>query len=317
MNANDVIESYVTEVALQLPRKQRNDVAFELRALINEELQGKAEESGRSVDAAMAIEFLQAFGRPEEVAARYRPALTIIDPADGHRFLRLTVIGMAIIWIAGLLERFSQPFGSVAEVLTMIGQWLFSSLVGSLWWPGVLVACFGMASWARRRSSPQASNWKPRAGDRIQGGRTGLALGIVGILCGVFLLMDPHWILDFFWGGHAAPAAYEALTYTDSFLHRQAPWLLGLILVNIPIFMVVMVQGRWSPAMRRIGTWLSLAMCVVMMWTVLDGPILMSPTSDRTAKFLMVLIVLLTLIDAGIKLYRRIRPAPSGHIATR
>ena len=49
MNANDVIESYVTEVALQLPRKQRNDVAFELRALINEELQGKAEESGRSV----------------------------------------------------------------------------------------------------------------------------------------------------------------------------------------------------------------------------------------------------------------------------
>ena len=132
MNANDVIESYVTEVALQLPRKQRNDVAFELRALINEELQGKAEESGRSVDAAMAIEFLQAFGRPEEVAARYRPALTIIDPADGHRFLRLTVIGMAIIWIAGLLERFSQPFGSVAEVLTVIGQWLFSSRVGSL-----------------------------------------------------------------------------------------------------------------------------------------------------------------------------------------
>ena len=32
MNANDVIESYVTDVAEKLPRKQRNDVAFELRS---------------------------------------------------------------------------------------------------------------------------------------------------------------------------------------------------------------------------------------------------------------------------------------------
>ena len=76
MNANDVIESYVTDVALQLPRKQRNDVAFELRALINEGLQDKAEETGRAIDAAMATEFLNAFGHPEAVAARYRPALT-------------------------------------------------------------------------------------------------------------------------------------------------------------------------------------------------------------------------------------------------
>ena len=66
MNANDLIESYVTDVAVQLPRKQRNDVAFELRALINEELQARAEAAGRGVDAAMATEFLQAFGRPED-----------------------------------------------------------------------------------------------------------------------------------------------------------------------------------------------------------------------------------------------------------
>jgi len=60
MNANDVIESYVTDVALQLPRRQRNDVAFELRALLNEELQARAEAAGRGVDAAMATEFLGA-----------------------------------------------------------------------------------------------------------------------------------------------------------------------------------------------------------------------------------------------------------------
>ena len=101
MNANDVIESYVNDVAVRLPRKQRNDVAFELRALIDEELQARADAGGRAVDAAMATAWLQAFGRPEDVAARYRPTLTIIDPADGHAFLRATFIGLAIIWSLG------------------------------------------------------------------------------------------------------------------------------------------------------------------------------------------------------------------------
>src|SRR5207344_1899034 len=106
MNANEVIESYVTDVAVQLPRKQRNDVAFELRALINEGLQDRAEAAGRALDAAMAIEFLRVFGRPTDVAARYRPTLTIIDPADGHRFLRAAVIGLMVIWCLGLLKFF-------------------------------------------------------------------------------------------------------------------------------------------------------------------------------------------------------------------
>ena len=34
MTADDVIQSYVTDVALKLPRASRNDVAFELRALL-------------------------------------------------------------------------------------------------------------------------------------------------------------------------------------------------------------------------------------------------------------------------------------------
>ena len=90
---------------MRLPRAQRNDVAFELRALLHEELQGKAEDAGRAVDAAMALEFLRAFGRPADVAARYRPTLTIIDPSDGRRFLFATIVGLALIWSLGLLAQ--------------------------------------------------------------------------------------------------------------------------------------------------------------------------------------------------------------------
>ena len=306
MNANDLVESYVTDVAVQLPRKQRNDVAFELRALINEELQARAEAAGRDVDAAMATEFLQAFGRPEEVAARYRPTLTIIDPADGHKFLRATVIGLAVIWCLGLLMRLGQPIGSAGDALNLLGQWWTGTAIPSLWWPGVLVVWFGVAAWVRRTSV-----WKPRAGDRIHGGRVAMVMGLVGILCGLFVLIDPRWVLDFFWGGRAAPAAYEALTYTDTFLRRQAPWLFALLVLNIPVFLVVIMMGRWSPFMRRIETGLGLLTCAAMAWTVLGGPVFMASSSDRTAKFLIVLIIAFVLIDAAIKLHRSVRPAPN------
>lgn len=306
MNANDLVESYVTDVAVQLPRKQRNDVAFELRALINEELQARAEAAGRDVDAAMATEFLQAFGRPEEVAARYRPTLTIIDPADGHKFLRATVIGLAVIWCLGLLMRLGQPIGSAGDALNLLGQWWTGTAIPSLWWPGVLVVWFGVAAWVRRTSV-----WKPRTGDRIHGGRVAMVMGLVGILCGLFVLIDPRWVLDFFWGGRAAPAAYEALTYTDTFLRRQAPWLFALLVLNIPVFLVVIMMGRWSPFMRRIETGLGLLTCAAMAWTVLGGPVFMAPNSDRTAKFLIVLIIAFVLIDAAIKLHRSVRPAPN------
>lgn len=311
MTAGDVIESYVTEVAEQLPRKQRNDVAFELRVLLNEELQGKAEATGRAVDAAMATELLRAFGRPRDVAARYRPTLTIIDPADGHKFLRATVIGLVILWCAGLWMR--QPIDSGSDLLLTLSQWWWATVatvIPSLWWPGLLVVGFGVASWTRRRW-PQTSEWKPRAANRIRGGRAAMVMGLVGILCGLFVLLDPRWVLDFFWDGRAAPAAYEALTYTDTFLRRQAPFLLGLLLLNIPLFITVIVRGRWSALLRRLEMGLALATSAVMVWTVVEGPIFVAPSGDRAAKFFMALIVVFSLIAVGVELYRSVRPAPS------
>jgi hypothetical protein len=309
MNANDVIESYVTDVALLLPRRQRNDVAFELRALIDEGLHDRAEAEGRAIDVVMATDFLQAFGRPRDVAARYRPALTIIDPADGHRFLRATVIGLAIIWCLGLLERLEQPIGSGAELLGVIAQWWLGTVVASLWWPGVMVAGFGTAAWVRRRW-PNAAAWTPRSRDRLQGGRVGTAMALVGMLCGTYVLLDPRVVLDTVWNGRAALVAYEALTYTETFLQRQAPWVLATLLLNIAVFMVVIAMGRWSAVMRRIETGLSLITCALLAWTVLDGPVFMSGRSDGTAKFLLALIVAYTLIHFAVKAYRRIRPMP-------
>lgn len=309
MNANDVIECYVTDVALQLPRRQRNDVAFELRALLHEGLQDRADAAGRDADAAMAIDFVNAFGRPTDVAARYRPALTIIDPADGRTFLRATVIGLAIIWCVGLLQHLWPAFESGTSTLAAVGQWWVSVAIPSLWWPGVLVVGFGMAAWIRQRR-PQSSAWMPRDGGTGRGRRAALAMGIVGALCGVFVLLDPRWVLDVFWGGRAAPAAYDALTYTETFRHRQGPWLLALLLANVPLLAIVLVQGRLPLILQRLEFVLGLLTCAAMAWAILDGPIFMAPASDQATKAILALILVFTLIGYGVGLHRRVRPKP-------
>jgi hypothetical protein len=177
----------------------------------------------------------------------------------------------------------------------------------------VLVVGFAGTAWARSRW-PQTSPWKPRADDRIHGGRVALVTGIVGIACGLYVLVHPRWLLDFFWDGQAAPSAYAALTYADTFLQSQALWLLALLLLNIPMLVGVIVQGRWSTLTRRIQTGLGLITCAVMAWTIAAGPVFVAPVSDRTAKFFLVLMVVFTLVDLGIKRYRRVRPKPNKSI---
>ncbi len=311
--ADDLIEAYVADVAVRLPRAQRNDVAFELRALLQEELQAKADAAGRPLDDATTLAFLRGFGRPADVAARYRPTLTIVDPVDGRTFLVWSVVGMAVIWSLGLLEllqRSAEDGWDLGHALTLLGQWLGGTVVSSLWWPGVLVTGFAMAAASRRRR-PRESTWTPRSADHITGGRTALALGLVGMLCGIALLIEPRWILDIVWRGNAAPAAYTALTYTDSFLRGPAFVLLALVAVNVPLGLAAMVQGRWTPTLRRIETVLVLITCAAMLWAVVDGPIFLSAHSDGTAKVLMALIAAFSLIHCAIRAYRRVRPAPS------
>jgi hypothetical protein len=313
MTTNHLIEAYVTDVARRLPCAQRNDVAFELRALLHEELQARAEAAGREADPAMATELLRGFGRPAEVAARYRPALTIVDPADGRAFLRATVAGLAIIWVLGLLLRLRQPLGSAPELLRALGEWWGGTVIPSLWWPGLLVVGFGAAAWARRRW-PRTAEWTPRAGNRVEASRAALVLGLAGIVCGVLVLVEPRWFLDLLLGGRATPAAQQAFAYSDTFRRSQAPWLLGLILLNVPLLIVVLAHGRWTVPLRRAHTALSLGTCAFLAWIVLDGPMYAAPATDRTAKAAIVVLVALTLGGIARRTVRSVRPAPEGSV---
>jgi hypothetical protein len=141
------------------------------------------------------------------------------------------------------------------------------------------------------------------------GSRVAAAMGLVGIMVGIVLILDPRGLLDAIFLGRAAPAAVAAFTYTDAFRARQAPVLLLLVMLNLPMLIAVLLNGRRTALMRRLDIGLGLATCAVLAWTILDGPALVAPSGDRTLKWFLALVVVFTLIDIGIKLYReRLRP---------
>ncbi len=302
MKAHDLIEAYVLEVARLLPRKQRRDVAFELRALLREELQAKADEAGREADPALAMELLRGFGRPTDVAARYRPSLTIIDPADGHSFLRLSAIGVAVIWALGMLLVLRQPARPGGGLLDALAQWWFGAGLGARWWPGVLVVCFGAAAWTRRRW-PQTAEWKPSVVDRDHVFRLATIAGIAAAVFGIFFLVEPRWFLDLL-GGRAAPEAYRALTYAEDFRAVRLPWLVACVAADPVLRLVVVVRGRWSKVTRLIEVALSLALCGVLSWVLLAGPVYASETTDAFVKPCFVIIIIAVLLAVVLKLVR-------------
>nr|MDT0662414.1 hypothetical protein [Micromonospora sp. DSM 115978] len=310
MTTDDLIESYLSDVARALPRRQRRDVVLELRTLLAEELAAKAEQADRAADETMTYELLRAFGRPAEVAARYQPGPVIIDAADTRRFVRLTVGGVLVIWLLGLLDAVLVAAETDPTPILVLQIWWAKAGLPVLWWPGLLVVCFGAAAWARRRW-PNTPVWKPRPVDRDRINRTGLAAALVFFTVGTAVLVRPAIFLDVFAAvfldGPAAPAAYHAFAYDDEFYSTRAPVLLPLMILHLTLFAVLIARGRWEPLTRRIDLGLNLAICAVLTWILLAGDIFQAQPTDELVKLVVVLIVLGALVDAAVKVRRALR----------
>jgi hypothetical protein len=298
MTADELIDSYVADVVTLLPRRQRRDVAQELRVLLREEAAAAAGGPASREEAARSL--LAGFGRPADVAARYCSPVTLIDPADTRRFLTLAVAGAVLI-----------PFGAVLNELTgqpgpernLVGQAIGKAWPGVLAWLGLLVVGFAVAAWARRRR-PDAG-WKPRPvpTDRIS--RPGRAAAIIFFVLGTLALVDPAWLIRTLSGGRAAPAAYAAFAYDEGFLRLRGPVVLGLMIAGLVILAILLREGRWRPWIRQAEMVHSVAVCIVLTWVIAAGPVFSATPTDRAVRGAASLIVLVTLIDLAVRTRRQ------------
>jgi hypothetical protein len=299
MNANELIEAYVDDVVRRLDRKRRNDVGVELRALLGDELQELSGTAGRPADEAMAMALLRRFGRPEDVAARYRaPGFPIIEAADAPAFVKLSAIGMGLVWIVGLFVIFRDGGG-----LERLSRWWMTFGLGAFWWPGFLVVCSGIAGWIRRQF-PVTDEWKPRVLDRDRINRPAWVLAIAWIILGTIWLTSPAFFVEQLTGGRLAPEFYRTLMYNESFRQWRLPLLLMLLTGQLVVYAVLVARGRWERTTRRLEMILTAATSALLIWSLAAGRIFQSEVSNRIAGSVIVVVVVIAIWDIATKVYR-------------
>jgi hypothetical protein len=288
MNASEVIETYIDDTVRLLPRRQRDDVAAELRSLLNEELHARAQESGRPPDKSLALALVRGYGHPNEVAARYQRPWAIIDPADSTSFLWAAVIGAAVLLVLGAMGERLPSLPGAADNLVKIGI---------LAWLGFLVVAFGAKTWIRRRW-PARVLWEPRDRDRVN--RVGTAVAVPIATACVVLYAAPTWVLDRVSGGRF-DTSWAA--YTADLQRWRLPCFIGLLAGLLALLSFVAIQGRWSRLTRRINIGLNMALACLVLSFAVDGDIFQSSRVDEIARSVLGLVAVIYVPSVGVQLY--------------
>jgi hypothetical protein len=291
MDVDALIEVYIREVVQLLPRRQRQDVALELRGLVHEELQGRATSQRRTLDANIALDGLRAFGKPQDVAARYYEPWIIIAPTETRRFTFAALIGALVLM--ALSPLIAAPARSGQLALLMLA------------WLGALVSYFAIRSFiARRRTG--GNLWVPRENDRVS--RTG-SVAIIAMICiGIAAYGAPGWLFSRFSHGQLLPAL---LAYDPAFQSTRLPVLFFLWVCQAVLLAVLFVRGRWNPVLRRVDVSLEIAVGLVLVWFQGAGSVFKDVASNKVALSAISAVALLLFIDAGVKLYRGVNRIPS------
>jgi hypothetical protein len=298
---DDLIEAYVADVIRHLPGKQRNDVGFELRALLQEDLKSRAGDLGRQPDDAIALDLLREFGRPDEVAARYHPpGVPIIPPAQTRGFVWATVIGVGLQWSVSLPLAISGALPLAGPSSARITAWWISYGLGALWWPGFLVTVMIAAAWVRRTWPAADQAWKPAKAAAYGYVNRGLyALGLAAALCGIAL-----WVLLAWSTATFSNPFTRALAFGPEFLATRAPVVLVYWSAGIALLALLIVEGRWRVLTRRIDLGLKLACCALLAWLALGGRIFLADQADQSAKSVLGLLIVVILGELAVHAWR-------------
>ena len=268
MDAKTLIESYVDDVARRLPRKIRNEVGLELRALLTDELTSVAGEIGRSPDSEMALQILAKLGRPEDVAARYggQRGFTLIEPAHAPAFVSIAALGVAVQWAFTLRRVFD---GS-----STFDEWWSQSGFVAFWWVGVLLIWFAIGAWIQRRAPldpnsfrrpfihflfwlPVRQDWQPQQSDHPYSAAKVL-VPLAATL--TVLFVSPEW-----WLGRLTDADPSWLRYDDDFRAQLLVPLIALMATRLALFTVATVSKHWRARTElvRAGLWVAFVAVLV------------------------------------------------------
>jgi hypothetical protein len=247
----DLIERYVQEVARRLPRKQRDDIARELRSSLEDSLESRTDVPLDQLDEELPTELLLEFGPPEEVAASYRSGPDhLIGPAHYSGFIKTMKIGLAVIGglIAfGILVDVAGSSRDLGELGRIGAQGISDLQTGFLTLLGLVVLVFAIIERTSPPRKAAQTDWDPQnlppvAEDPDRIDRTGTIVGLVlGAIALAVLNLSPEWLkIHVFSNGDQFSVPFLGPVLRSEVFIFSLYLVLGLILG-----VIVLVQGRW------------------------------------------------------------------------
>jgi len=296
--SNQLIEAYIDEVGVNLPRKKRSDIVAEIHSLILDTLEDRSQ--GVDPDEEMVLDVLKEFGPPIDVAFSYHPHNYVIGPSMYAPFWS-TVRGIFILVIVIFLIGFGvslvqNPPPSGVVLLENLGA-LFSNFWNSAMqtfaiivlvfillertipdqdWVGQLKAreALGQAPFLRELfgRTPAAKNWDPAVfastpkSERVKRGETIFEIAII-ILVAILFNFYQHKVGAYgFYNGEPWFMPLLAPTFSVYLPWWNLYWLLTLIL-NFAL----LSHDRWTNLTR----WVELGMLIfsgLIVYFMIIGP---------------------------------------------
>ncbi|MBN1669114.1 MAG: hypothetical protein JW862_18615 [Anaerolineales bacterium] len=290
-----LVDRYVDEVSLRLPRRGRTDIAAEIRSLILAALEDRAEQAGQPPDESLTLEVLKAMGPPQQMAASYQRAQYLIGPKMYPSFLMTLQVVLALVGISFFIGLgFSLTYTS--NLYATLGQHLLDLLQTVIRAFGIVVLIFAILErvlpeqdwetqlqvWGRfaqndflRKLLRSGDDWNPEQlrnralAQRV--GRVGLTweMGLVLFLMVLFNFF-PHKVGAF---GLIDSQSWFLPLLSSEFSRYLVGWNLYWALVLANNF-AQLILGYRTRVMQWIEIGLMLFSAVLVYWMLVGPPVL-------------------------------------------
>jgi hypothetical protein len=257
----DLLDRYLQAVKKHLPWKGQDDIAAELRANLESQLEDKEAELGRPLTQGEAEAWLKQIGPPMQVAARYKPQQYLIGPGMFPTYwfvLRLAMGWALLIYVivsTVLIFAGENPSGTaVAEamfripsILMTVAAWVTLAFAGIEF---AITRC--PAKW--QAPGIPAADWSPASlppvereaapGKKRRSYTEAVAEVVFGFLVLIWLLLIPRY--PFLLMGPGAAFVHESPFQLAPVWITFYWWVVALNFLQLAWRCVDMLRGAWQ-----------------------------------------------------------------------
>ena len=278
----NLIDRYVHQVGKKLPKNQRNDVEEELRSLLLDMVEDRAQTKYEQADEEVVMDVLLEFGSPDTVAASYREDKQYLVGPQLLPILKIvmTVVAavMGGIFIFGIVVAGFNSDEIIKELIRLTARAIPDYISSMLSIFGTIVAIFAILERVLPEESlneTEEEDWHPQdlpeVNDPAQIDRGELIVGAIftiGLM--VYLNGYPEWAGIIHFDGDQR---YAIPMLSANFFANLLPWLNLLLAVSLGVDLYQLFLGSKTNTVRWMQIGLAVLTAVVAYIFFTRGPI--------------------------------------------